>query len=295
MTLHPRARVAVERAAAETPVFTEGYDVAGARVAAREAAARQPREDVERALDLDAGGVPCRLYVPADAAPGVVVHAHGGGFVLNDVDVHDASCRRLANRAGTAVLSVDYRLAPEDPFPAAVEDLDAVVAWLDEHGDGHGLAGPTYGHGDSAGANLVLVAALRHPDRFRALALIYPFLDPSAAGASHREETEGFDPREVAWYWEQYAGGDARHHDDPDLAPLLSDRLDTLPPTFVMTSEHDPLRDEGEVLVARLAEAGVEVLGVRYLGQVHGFWRHPDVFPAAEPLLRQAAAFLRDH
>ncbi|QCW49962.1 alpha/beta hydrolase [Nocardioides dongxiaopingii] len=246
-------------------------------------------------LDLDAGGVPCRLYLPAGAAPGVVVHAHGGGFVFNDVAVHDASCRRLANRTGTAVLSVDYRLAPEHPFPAAVEDLDAVVAWLDEHGEGHGLTGPTYGHGDSAGANLVLVAALRHPDRFRALALVYPFLDPTAAGASHHEEVEGFDPRDVAWYWEQYTGGDARHHADPDLAPLLSDRLGTLPPTFVMTSEHDPLRDEGELLAARLAETGVEVLGVRYLGQVHGFWRHPDAFPAAEPLLRQAAAFLRDH
>ncbi|WP_340539570.1 alpha/beta hydrolase [Nocardioides sp. GXZ039] len=292
MALSPDARRAIEYAAGAEPVFAEGYDIAAARHAAREAAAQQPRIEVARVVDVDAGGVPARLYVPEAAAPGVVVHAHGGGFVFNDVEVHDASCRRLAQRVGRPVLSVDYRLAPEHPFPAAVEDLDAVLAWLDAQPD---LPGPVYGHGDSAGANLVLVAALRNPGRFAALALIYPFLDPTASTESARRETAGFDPREARWYWDQYTGGDATRFAEPDLAPLLSDRLGTLPPTFVMTAEHDPLRDEGELLVTRLADAGVEVLGVRYLGQIHGFWRHPDVFSAAAPLLRQAADFLRDH
>ena len=138
------------------------------------------------------------------------------------------------------------------------------------------------------------MAALRHPGRFRAVALLYPFLDPSAGYDSYRTAADGFDPREADWYWQQYAASpaDLAH---PDLAPLRSDRLPTLPPTFVMTAEHDPLRDEGEHLALLLAQAGVEVVGVRYLGQVHGFWRHDRVFPAAEPLTRQVAAFLHQH
>jgi acetyl esterase len=102
------------------------------------------------------------------------------------------------------------------------------------------------------------------------------------------------DAAEGEWYWQQYAATDAdRSH--PDLAPLRSDRLHTLPPTLVVTAEHDPLRDEGERLAAELAELGVDVVGTRYLGQLHGFWRHHDVFPQAEPLMRQVAGFLRTH
>ncbi|CAN5479789.1 N/A [soil metagenome] len=293
--LSPEAVAAVEQAALETPVHTPGYDVAGARARARELAAQQPREEVAHVVDLDADGVRCRAYRPSTVQPGVVLHLHGGGFVFNDVDVHDSSARRLANRTGRTVLSVDYRLAPEHPFPAAPDDVDTVLAWLERVGAEHGLEGPLLGHGDSAGANLALVAALRHPGAFSALALIYPFLDPTAGFDSHRTETAGFDPRDVAWYWAQYVGGDATHLTDPDLAPLLSDRLATLPPTFVMTSEHDPLRGEGEHLARLIAQQGVPVLATRYLGQVHGFWRHPAVFPSAEPLMLQVAAFLDAH
>ena len=165
----------------------------------------------------------------------------------------------------------------------------AAVAWAERHHDG-----PTYVHGDSAGANLALVAALRHPGRFAAVVLIYPFLDPTAGFDSYRTSADGFDPREAAWYWEQYAASPA-DLTNPDLAPLLSDRLGTLPPTLVVTAEHDPLRDEGEHLAGLLAEAGVEVTGTRYLGQLHGFWRHHAVFPSAEPLMRQVAGFLDQH
>jgi acetyl esterase len=169
-----------------------------------------------------------------------------------------------------------------------------VLQWLDRHGEGVGLAGPAYVHGDSAGGNLALVAALRNPGRFRAIALTYPFLDPEAGFDSYTSAADGFDPAEARWDWEQYAARpEDLHH--PDLAPLRSDRLHTLPPTFVATAEHDPLRDEGEHLAARLAEEGVAVTGVRFLGQIHGFWRHPDVFDAAEPLTRAVAGFLRSH
>jgi acetyl esterase len=287
--LYPEARRAIELEAGATPVWSPGFDIARSRAESREVAAAQPREDVAAVEDVDADGVPVRLYRPADHRPGLVVHVHGGGFVLHDVDVHDAAARRLANRTGLTVASVDYRRPPEHRFPAAPDDVDTAVAWLAERYDG-----PLVAHGDSAGGNLALVAALRRPGRVAAVVLVYPFLDPTAGFDSYRTAADGFDPREAAWYWQQYASSeeDLTH---PDLAPLRSDRLGTLPPTLVVTAEHDPLRDEGEHLAALLAEAGVEVVATRCLGQVHGFWRHPDAFPAAEPLMLQVAGFLRLH
>lgn len=289
--LFPQARRAVAAGADQPGVGDPAYDVAAARTEDRELARQAPREDVAQVRDVDAGGVPCRLYRPADARDGLIIHVHGGGFVFNDVEVHDPIARAFANRAQMAVLSIDYRRPPEEKFPAAVEDLDAVLAWL----EGSDLAsGPTYIHGDSAGGNLALVAALRHPGRFRAMALVYPFLDPASSFESHAEVDAGFERTEADWYWRQYARTE-QDLTDPDLAPLLSDRLGSLPPTLVVTAEHDLLRDEGEHLARLLAEQGVPVVATRYLGQIHGFWRHPDAFDAAEPLLRQVAGYLNSH
>ena len=287
--MYPEVRAAVE--ADDSPdLSAPGFDVAAHREEVRLFNLRQPREDVASVEDVDADGVRCRLYTPADPLAGLVVHAHGGGFVLNDIDVHDAVCRRFANRVRRPVLSVDYRRPPEDPFPAAPDDLDTVVGWLRREGP----PGPYAAHGDSAGANLALVAALRNPGFFRVVALVYPFLDPRNSFPSWAEgAASGFDPSEATWYWEQYARTEA-DYDDPDLAPLLSDRLHTLPPTFVATAEHDPLRDEGEELARLVAETGVETVGIRCLGQTHGFWRH-DQFAASEPLLRQVAGWIDQH
>ncbi|MDN4172673.1 alpha/beta hydrolase [Nocardioides sp. SOB77] len=286
--LFPESRRALEQPAGP-PVWSEEHDIDAERAQARAAALAEPREDVAEVRDVDADGVPCRLYRPAGARPGVVVHLHGGGFVFHDVEVHDASARRLANRTGLSVLSVDYRRPPEDPFPAAPDDVSTALGWLQAH-----EPGPYVAHGDSAGGNLALVAALRHPGVLAAAVLVYPFLDPTAGFESYRTAADGFDPREAAWYWQQYAAtpADLEH---PDLAPLRSDRFGTLPPTLVVTAEHDPLRDEGEHLALRLAEEGVEVVSTRYQGQLHGFWRHPSVFPAAEPLMGQVAGFVRQH
>ncbi|CAM3589523.1 alpha/beta hydrolase [Nocardioides zeicaulis] len=287
--MYPEVRAAVA-ADASPDLRAPGFDLAAHREQVRRANLALPREDVAAVEDVDAGGVRCRLYTPADALPGVVVHAHGGGFVLNDVDVHDAVCRRMANRGRRQVLSVDYRRPPEHRFPAAPDDLDAVVGWLRDGG----LPGPYAAHGDSAGANLALVAALRNPGFFSVVGLVYPFLDPRGSFPSYVEGApSGFDPSEAAWYWEQYAGPGA-DLDDPDLAPLRSDALHTLPPTFVATAEHDPLRDEGEELARLVAETGVETVGVRCLGQTHGFWRHA-AFAASEPLVRQVAGWFDQH
>ncbi len=289
MALHPQARAAAANAAAQPAVTDPGYDIAAERERARAAALVQPRPAVAQVRDVDAAGVPARVYLP-EGYDAVVVHAHGGGFVFNDVEVHDAAVRRFANLSRTAVVSVDYRRPPEHRFPAAPDDVSAVVRWLDDQPELAAL--PTFVHGDSAGGNLALVTALRRPDRFAGVALIYPFLDPAAGFESYATGPEGFAPEEAAWYWQQYAATPA-DLEDPDLAPLRSDALGTLPPTLVATAEHDPLRDEGEHLVALLAEAGVEVVGTRYLGQVHGFWRHTDVFDAAEPLMWQVAGWMR--
>jgi len=291
MALYPAARAAVDAALTEPKVWDA--DIATVRAQAQRLALAEPREDVAEVRDVDAGGVACRLYVPAGAVPGVIVHVHGGGFVFNDIEVHDASARRLANRTRRSVLSVDYRRPPEHRFPAAPDDVDTVLRWL--AADALGTQ-PAYVHGDSAGGNLALVAALRNPGRVAAVLLIYPFLDPEQGFASYTTAADGFDPAEAAWYWEQYA---ATRTDlaDPDLAPLLAadDALAALPPTLVVTAEHDPLRDEGEHLAARLAGLGVPVTGLRVLGLTHGFWRHPGPFPAAESVLALTASFLDRH
>lgn len=286
--LFPEAQRAVEAYADEPKTWEEGFDIEAIRAETRRLAAEEPREDVAEVVDVDADGVPCRLYTPDGAGETSIVHAHGGGFVFNDLDVHDASVRRLANRTGMRVLSIDYRRPPEHRFPAAVDDVATAGAWA-----ARTLGGALVAHGDSAGGNLALVEALRHPGRYVALALIYPFLDPTAGFDSYRTAADGFDPREAAWYWEQYAT--PADWTNPDLAPLLSTELGTLPPTLVVTAEHDPLRDEGEDLARRIAQAGGEVVATRYLGQLHAFWRHPRAFPAAEPLMRQVAAFIGQH
>jgi len=259
------------------------------REAARLAAAQVPKEEVARADDVDADGVPARLYVPAGPAGaydrGLIVHVHGGGFVFNDVEVHDGPARRLANRTGRAVLSVDYRLAPEHPFPAAVDDVDRALAWAAERTDRLVV------HGDSAGANLALVGALRDPGRVRAVVLVYPFLDASSSLPSYEETGGSWERDEAQWYWRHYLGGQDRYA-DPEVAPLHSTRLSELPPTLVLTAEDDVARDDGEHLVERLRAEGVRVQASRVLGVPHGFWRMPDFADANDLAMRQTAGFL---
>src|SRR5690606_4574006 len=142
----------------------------------------------------------------------------------------------LRQPGGVPVLSVDYRRPPEHRFPAAPDDVDQVVAWVRDGGLGE--VPRLVVHGDSAGANLALVAALRNPGAFEAAVLIYPFLDPEQGFDSYADAA-GFDPEEAAWYWRQYAATEADLV-DPDLAPLRSTQLHTMPPTLVVTAEHDP-------------------------------------------------------
>ncbi len=297
MTLHPQAVAALDLwsqgASVSDPDFGPA-DIATRRAEARALAAAEAIEDVDRVEDVDADGVPCRLYVP-DGAERTLLFLHGGGFVFGDVDTHDSQSRRLANRTGSAVLAVDYRRPPEHRFPAAPDDVDTALAWLLVNAGSRGLdLGRIVACGDSAGGNLALVAALRNPNALAATVLVYPFVDADLGGASYAATDGGLTRAEAQWYWQQYArtADDLR---DADLAPYLSERLGSLPPTLVQVAEHDVLADEDRELVRRIRAAGATVEEATYAGMIHGFWRHPQLFDAAEEALADVAGFLDRH
>lgn len=293
MVLHPQAVAALEQWAQGPRPTDPGFDVDEQRRLARQQAAAEPREEVGHVEDVDAAGVPCRLYLPARASEGAILFLHGGGFVFGDLDTHDPQARRMANRTGLAVLAVDYRRPPEHRFPAAPADVDAALAWLVGAAPALGLdVSRLVALGDSAGGNLALVAALRNPNVFAATVLVYPFIDPRQRYDSYRREAGGLGADEAAWYWQQYARS-ADDYADPDLAPIDSEALHTLPPTLVVAAEHDPLVDEDVDLARRLEAAGVPTTLSTYPGMIHGFWRRPEQFDAAEESLAEIADFLR--
>ena len=298
MTLHPQAVAALALWAAGPSVTDPGFGPEGIESMRREAhaaAAREVTEEVGSLVQVDADGVPCRLHVPDSATEQprrVLVYLHGGGFVFGDLETHDGQARRLADRTRSAVLAVDYRRPPEHRFPAAPDDVDTVLRWLVAHAGELGLdPRRVVTVGDSAGGNLALVAALRNPGLLAATVLVYPFLDPSVSMPSYARPDGGLTRGEAAWYWAQYAA-DERDTVDPDLAPMDSPALDTVPPTLVQVAGCDVLADEDLVLAARLADAGVDVTVTTYDGMVHGFWRHPALFDAAETSLLEIATFV---
>ncbi len=301
MTLHPQAVAALELWAQGPHVTDPGFgpaDIEAKRRDALDLAAAEPKEPVARVEDVDADGVPARLYVPEGARagqPGTLVFLHGGGFVFGEVDSHDGQSRRIANRTGWAVLAVDYRRPPEHPFPAAPDDVDAALGWLLREGAGAGLPVERVAAiGDSAGGNLALVAALRNPGLLAALVLVYPFLDPGTGSPSYAATDGGLTRGEAQWYWQQYAAAPA-DLEHPDLAPLRAtdEALAGLDlPVLVQVAEHDTLHDEDVELARRLDAAGVDVSLTTYAGLVHGFWRQPQLFDAAEDCLAETAEFL---
>jgi acetyl esterase len=253
-------------------------------------------DDVETVEDRRLPGpeceIPIRIYTPAGAGPGTLVFFHGGGWVVGNLETHDVVCRALARRGSCRVVAVDYRLAPEHRYPAAVVDAWAATAW-----SLHTATGPVAVAGDSAGGTLAAVVALRARDRGFPLALqvlFYPVTDAAMDTESYRSLADGYRlTREaMAWYWGHYLGDG--NGSDPEVSPLRAPDLAGVAPAFVTTAEFDPLRDEAEAYAERLREAGVPVTLRRYDGLIHGYLTLSGVLDRTTLAYDEAAAALRD-
>jgi acetyl esterase len=253
----------------------------------------------DRVIPGPAGDLPVRIYTPDAPGPRpVVTYFHGGGFVFCSIETHDGTCRRLANATGTVVASVEYRLAPECPFPAATDDCYAATVWAHEHADDLGAdAGRLVVAGDSAGGNLAAVVAQMARDRggppIAFQVLVYPVIDGACDTPSYTENAEGYflERQAMQWFWDQYLGpgGDCK---DPLASPNRASDLSGLPPAIVITAEYDPLRDEGEAYAAALDAAGVPVTMRRYDGMIHGFVSMPMLFPEADEAMERISVAL---
>jgi acetyl esterase len=240
-----------------------------------------------------AESIPVRVYRPAAAGPlPTLVYFHGGGFVIGDLDTHEAVCRALCRDVRAVVVSVGYPLAPEHRFPAAVEAAYAALAWVAEHVDHYGADATRIAvGGDSAGGNLAAVCAqLAHADGLvlAGQLLIYPAVDLLGDYASRTENAEGYflSLADMRWFAEHYIGmseDDPRVQAiarDPRISPLLADSLEGLAPAVVVTAEYDPLRDEGNVYAAALEKAGVPVVHKELPSLIHGFYGMELLSPA---------------
>jgi acetyl esterase len=263
-----------------------------------------PVEPVARVEDLSAAGpagdIPLRLYAPASDTPlPVLVYFHGGGWVIGDIESHDPTCRSLANVAGCAVISVDYRLAPEAKFPAAAEDAYAATVWVRDNAARLGLDPSRLAvGGDSAGGNLAAVVSLMARDRgappIDFQLLVYPVTDHSYETASYVENATGYllTRESMEWFWNHYISS-PEDSTNPYASPLRATDLAGLPPALVITAEFDPLRDEGEAYATRLREAGVPTTCTRYDGMIHGFFGMGAAIERANDAVAEAATALR--
>jgi acetyl esterase len=289
--------------------LSEGADLTDARAQRRreaEIVAHRPPIPMARVEPVEIPGpgetIGARLYVPPTsdgAPPALLVYYHGGGWVIGDLDTHDSPCRFLAARSGAQVLAIDYRLAPEHPFPAAAEDALAAYSWASANAGRLGVEpGRVAVGGDSAGANLAAVACLLareagDPQPAMQL-LIYPVAECSRELPSRRTFAEGFllARRDMTYYEDRYLppGVD---RGDPRVSVLQADDLGGLAPAYVATAGFDPLRDEGEAYALRLRDAGVRVALRRHPGLVHTYANLTAICPSARHAMLEAAGALR--
>jgi acetyl esterase len=250
------------------------------------------------AIPGPAGDIPARVYTPV-AAGGeplpTLVFFHGGGFVIGSVETHDGLTRMLANDSACRVISVDYRMAPEHKFPAAVEDAFAAVAWIEKHAAELGVdANRLAVGGDSAGGNLAAVVAHMARDagapKLAFQLLLFPVTEIDADTVSRREFAEGYflEGQTLEWFFDHYLGADA-DRSDPKASPLLSAKFSSLPPAYIMVAGFDPLHDEGVAYAEKLRDAGVSATLDDYPEMVHDFIYLQAVLPQAAEALGSAA------
>lgn len=308
--LHPQARALLKLIEERGVPPTHTLSVADARRFYRERRFfTQPEAPaVAECLALRAsapdGDIPLRLYRPAGshatARLAALVYFHGGGWVIGDLDTHDTLCRSLANASGCAIVSVDYRLAPEHPFPAAFDDAVAATRWVRREADALGLDRARLGvGGDSAGGNLAAAVAieLRDDEDAPPLAcqlLIYPATDQRCNQPSHRTNAQGYllTSDTIRWFHDHYLP-DAKLDLDWRASPLLNENLAHLPPALVLTAGYDPLHDEGLAYAQRLSEAGVHASCIDFERQIHGFITMGRVIDEANTAVTLCGAELR--
>ena len=248
------------------------------------------------------GDIPIRIYTPREPIAGealpILVFYHGGGFVIGSLDSYDSLCRALANRAECIVVSVDYRLAPEHKFPAAVDDALEAYQWVADHA--HELDGDVTRMaiaGDSAGGNVTAVTAIGIRDEGDVApllqVLIYPVLDGTPERPSHHKFAEGrlLTRGNILWFYAHYMN-DPVDAKDPRFSPILAEDLSGLAPALVIVAGHDPLRDEGLAYAERLKSAGVKVELSNYEGMVHGFLSFADAVDQGKAGIEQVAGAL---
>jgi acetyl esterase len=303
VSVHPQAQQILDGKAASgaPPLWELSPDEARAMVEASNATipAGPGLESVrDIVIPSQAGGMPARVYSPSSSAPGLVVYFHGGGWVVGTLDGWDASVRNLAVASGCDVVSVDYRLAPEHVFPAAADDAYDALVWAASAG---GLAAgrPVVVAGDSAGGNLAAVSALRARDfggpPIALQVLVYPVVDCDLDRRSYHEydgDEMILNRRDMVWFWDHYAPDPATRA-NPYASPLRASSLSGLPPAYVVTAEHDPLRDEGFAYADRLRAARVPVEHRHYGSQIHAFFTFTGVLDDADNAVTEAGATIR--
>lgn len=307
MALDPAAQALLEQmAAAEMPPLNEMSPPDAREAAQGFLELAGPGEEVgdvtEQSIPGPGGDITVRIITPAETADGplpCLIYYHGGGWVIGDLDTLDTTCRSLANKSGSKIVSVGYRLAPEHKFPAPLDDCYAALRWVADNGAKIGVDPDRLAvGGDSAGGNLAAAVAIRARDEggpaLRYQVLVYPVTNHSFDTPSYQENADGYllTKDMMVWFWDHYLDSDSDGQ-NPLASPLLADDLSGLPPAIVLTGEFDPLRDEGEAYAAKLSEAGVPVTQRRYDGQIHAFWQMPLVFLSAHQAIDQVADELR--
>lgn len=298
MPLHPQAKFITDfiDSLGDPPFETDTPQNARAIRGARTTLSTLP---IFETRDIDAGGVPARLYKPnANTNLPLLVYYHGGGWVLGDVNSHDGVCRALSMQAECAVLSIDYRLAPEFPFPAPLTDSVNATRWAYENAATFGCDATRIAvGGDSAGGNFAAIIANMQVIPCVYQLLIYPVTDCQLGHPSHEENKNGpfLTHAGMQWFVEHYLSGDQGSRTDPRVSPLLASDvvLSAAPPALIITAEFDPLRDEGEAYAARLSSLGVAVSHVRWSGQFHGFVSLAEFLDDGKAALAASASSLR--